>query len=287
MEKKIFACDFDGTLYSDSHTISSEDLVTLEKLGNIGVTRVIATGRNLYSIINKIPSNFPIDYLVFSSGAGIMEWKTKKIITSISLDRKQISDVLSVLLNKELDFMLHKTVPDNHFFYSRKATGETENRASSDFEERKSFYRDFDLGWSREGESLKEGSQFVIIVPSGNLPHSEVFISLKEEFSFCENLKIIRSTSPIDKKSMWVEIFQKGVSKALGLKTIADLNGISYSKVGAVGNDFNDLDMLRWAGASYVVENSPPELTRDFKVVKSNNESGVSHAVELWLENRG
>ena len=54
----------------------------------------------------------------------------------------------------------------------------------------------------------------------------------------------------------------------------------------AVGNDYNDLDLLRWAARSFVVKDSPIELLSLFPVVQSGDESDFSEAVALWQEER-
>jgi len=50
----------------------------------------------------------------------------------------------------------------------------------------------------------------------------------------------------------------------------------------AVGNDYNDLDLLRWAAKSFVVNNAPGELLARFPAVRSGDESDFSEAVALW-----
>ena len=51
----------------------------------------------------------------------------------------------------------------------------------------------------------------------------------------------------------------------------------------AVGNDYNDVDMLSWAGQGFITANSPEELKKQYINVPSNNEDGFTKAVELWL----
>jgi hydroxymethylpyrimidine pyrophosphatase-like HAD family hydrolase len=51
----------------------------------------------------------------------------------------------------------------------------------------------------------------------------------------------------------------------------------------AIGNDYNDMDLLSWAKTSFVVSNAPAELKNLFPSVASHNECGFTHAVEKWL----
>lgn len=275
----MIVTDFDGTLFSDSHSFNDKDLETLRHLGEKGILRVIATGRSLFSANKVIPPDFPIDYLVFSSGAGIMEWKSREIISIFSLGRSQIKAASEILISGAFNFMLHKKIPDNHFFYYCRHTGEDD-----DFERRCRLYTGYSMEWDDNAvAAMEEACQFVVIIPYSDYSDPLVrFSILKKALDEQGNLHIIRATSPIDKKTLWIEIFPAGVSKAHAVKTIADIKGIDYKYIAAVGNDFNDLDMLRWVKNSFIVENAPLELKNEFVNVRSNNDCGFTEAVEKW-----
>lgn len=282
----IIATDFDGTLYTDSRTISKNDFDTFCNLGKLNVTRIIATGRSIYSAFKVIPQDFPIDFLVFSSGAGIMEWKNKKVIKSHYLENSQIKTIVNILKQNNFDFMLHKEIPDNHYFYYYKSLKRI--TPTDDFDARCSIYSQFaaelDLAKALD---MKKASQFVVIFSGISVEdHQQIYLDVKEKLKNVEGIYAIRATSPIDKKSLWIEIFNQEVSKAKAIKTVADMLSESYNNIAAVGNDFNDYDMLKFASSGYVVANSAEELKKEFVVVKSNNESGFSNAVELFLKNK-
>ena len=88
--------DLDGTLLNDKREVSSEDYSTLLMLGEKNVPRVIATGRSLYSVSRVLPDDFPVDYLVFSSGAGCLEWKSRDLVFRHSLCREDVVKIFSI-----------------------------------------------------------------------------------------------------------------------------------------------------------------------------------------------
>ena len=281
----IFVTDFDGTLYRDDHTISSVDFETFKKLGALNIKRVIATGRTLYSALKVIPQQFPIDYLIFSSGAGVMEWETRTIIKSYSLNKTQVEKTVKILKENRCDFMLHKKIPDNHYFYYYKSPANKSSAGESDFDKRCDAYSDFCSELDDEATGVEEACQFVVVIPPDPvLSPTEKYEELKEKLKKTGGLHIIRATSPIDKKTLWVEIFPEVVSKAHGIKIIADILSSNYNSIVAVGNDFNDLDMLRWVKNAFVVENAPVEIKKGFVTVKSNNENGFTDAVNKYLD---
>jgi HAD superfamily hydrolase (TIGR01484 family) len=77
---KIVFSDLDGTLLNNSHILSQVNRKTLMELKKRGIIRVVATGRSLFSAQKVMDLDFPIDYLIFSSGAGIMNWHNQESI---------------------------------------------------------------------------------------------------------------------------------------------------------------------------------------------------------------
>ena len=86
---KAIITDLDGTILPQGENISPSTRHTLEQLGKEGIVRVIATGRTLFAARKFLPDDFPIDYLVFSSGAGIMRWEDKKILAAHHLQPEE------------------------------------------------------------------------------------------------------------------------------------------------------------------------------------------------------
>ena len=75
---KLVATDLDGTFLKNDRTISSNNMEALHKLGDKDIMRVAATGRNLEKVKQVLNNHVPFDFVVFSSGAGVFNWKEKK-----------------------------------------------------------------------------------------------------------------------------------------------------------------------------------------------------------------
>jgi HAD superfamily hydrolase (TIGR01484 family) len=263
--------DLDGTLAGPGGFFSGETLAVLARLGEDGVCRVVATGRTLHGASRALGERFPIDYLIFSSGAGILDWKTRAVLNTFHLQRPEIMRTIEVLQWRRADYMLHHPIPDTHHFYYL-ATGEK----NPDFERRCERYGELAVPLP-DSLPLQQATQFVAIAR----PSQEASLQKHLEMDLPE-LKIIRATSPLDGKSLWLEIFPPQVSKARAAHWLAEREGVDPKAVLGVGNDYNDLDLLRWAGTAFVVGNSPEELQREFSTVASNDAGGFIAAVSKW-----
>lgn len=270
MKTKIIFIDLDGTLLGTNRKVSERNLAALHNAGDSGIIRVIATGRSLFSFRKVIANDFPIDYLIFSSGAGVMDWKSQEIIYEEHLTDEQTAFATDLLLEEEADFMIQAAIPDNHYFlYYGKGDG------NPDFHSRIAVYEKYaellKLPWKAE-----RSSQLLAVLPKGKEGDYEM---LKAKLP---DLKVIRATSPLDGESAWIEIFPAHVSKGHTAQWLCDYLKLDQNSSLAIGNDYNDYDMLEWAENSYVVQNAPQELLDEYEIVPANDDDGVAVVLESY-----
>ena len=270
--KGMVVTDLDGTLFQKNHRISERNYRTLLELGERGIIRVIATGRHLFSAHKVLSFDFPIDFLVFSSGAGILAWPQQELLFSVSMSQEEVSLAFDSLSRRSLDFMVHRPIPDNQYF-----TFFPTGQRNPDFEARCKLYENFATPGRQQQPPIGEACQLVAIEP-----HFRKLSHYAEIRGELDELTVIRTTSPLDGRSRWIEIFAKEVSKAQASIRIAQTLGVREEAVMAIGNDYNDLDLLRWAARSFVVNDAPEELLALFPKVSSGDESDFSEAVSLW-----
>jgi Cof subfamily protein (haloacid dehalogenase superfamily) len=80
-----------------------------------------------------------------------------------------------------------------------------------------------------------------------------------------------------------VDICAGGTTKATGLAAVASLLGIDRTAVMAVGDNYNDRDMLEWAGVGVVMANAAPGLhTAGLEHTTSNDQAGLAAAIRRF-----
>ncbi len=269
----LFIMDFDGTLLRSDRTISAEDLEALRHLGEQGIVRTIATGRSLFSF-NTVPiSDLPMDFVIFSTGAGVLQCMGEKIIRKASLESLEVTRASEVLKAHGLDFMIHRTIPENHMFAYYRT-----NRQNDDFDRRLGLYRRHSAVLTETPNGFGPATQLLAIVAPRD--GARVLTAIRNAlFDF----NVIQTTSPLDGESTWIEIFPSAVSKSQTAAWLAEELQIEKPKIVSIGNDYNDLDLLEWTSSSYVVDNAPADLKNRFATVASNNNSGVAEAARRWL----
>ena len=281
----LVATDLDGTLLGPDHALGPRDAEALRALGRAGVVRVVATGRSLHSAERVLDRAFPIDYLVVSSGAGILDWRSRRILSERRFEARGARRVAEVFTRFGVDFMAHSPVPDDHRFRFVRARA-----ANPDFEQRVGRYGEFATPWdegeatgsSRDGvDGTREACQFVAILLPGEIALFERLRAALPGFP------VVRATSPLDGRSIWAEVRPPGVGKAAAVAWLAARHRLDREGTAAVGNDYNDSELLQWSANAFVVGNATPELRERFRAVSPNDAGGFSDVVEAVRRDGG
>jgi HAD superfamily hydrolase (TIGR01484 family) len=82
----------------------------------------------------------------------------------------------------------------------------------------------------------------------------------------------------------WLDLTPVGVTKASGLRYVADQLGLSAADVLAIGDGRNDIEMLRWAGRGVAMGQAVEEvLDAADAVTESVADEGVAVELRLWF----
>ncbi|MGE4586855.1 MAG: HAD-IIB family hydrolase [Mangrovibacterium sp.] len=274
----LVATDLDGTLLRNDKTVSRDDVDMLHELGRNQIIRVVATGRNYGKVREVIPEEVPFDYVAFSSGAGIFDCTTRRLLYARNIAQETVARLIVWMKEKGLNFFLFREVPENDYswYYRGKNNCEEFDRY---YESHRSVTEPLPQGvWNRGA------SQFLVLFRDAGQ-----FLELKEELEIhFDELKILRASSPLETGYTWMEIFHREVSKGHALRFLCEHLNLPREATLGIGNDYNDLDMLDFTGYSYLVSNSPGELKERYLPAPGNEENAFSvclrkHFVTLFF----
>ncbi|MGA7831449.1 MAG: HAD-IIB family hydrolase [Terracidiphilus sp.] len=110
---------------------------------------------------------------------------------------------------------------------------------------------------------------------------AEQAVKASEWSSLCA---CVRTEYPARDMSI-LDLLPAGVSKASALKSLAARLGVDRKQVMAIGDNWNDVEMLEWAGQGVMMGNAEAELrtlakTRGWKLAPTNSEDGVAAVLE-------
>jgi hydroxymethylpyrimidine pyrophosphatase-like HAD family hydrolase len=98
-----------------------------------------------------------------------------------------------------------------------------------------------------------------------------------------EDITVLRTEYEARDLSM-VDVLNQGCSKGHALQRWAHHRGIPREEVMAIGDNYNDIEMLAFAGVPFIMGNAAEELRREgWIVTRSNDQNGVAAAIEQVL----
>jgi hydroxymethylpyrimidine pyrophosphatase-like HAD family hydrolase len=104
------------------------------------------------------------------------------------------------------------------------------------------------------------------------------------EASFLDEISILRTQ--YDYRDLCIlDILNRDCTKGHALRRWAERHDIPRQQIMAIGDNYNDLEMLEFAGLPFIMENASEELKQNgWRVTASNAESGVAAALEEVLQ---
>jgi hydroxymethylpyrimidine pyrophosphatase-like HAD family hydrolase len=115
---------------------------------------------------------------------------------------------------------------------------------------------------------------------------AELALKSSQWSTACES---VRTEYPARDLSI-LDLLPQGVSKGWALERLAARLGIDRRETMAIGDNWNDVDMLEWAGQAVMMGNAAQELRtmakmRGWKQAPPNDQDGVAHVLEAaWAK---
>lgn len=275
LKYKIIAVDMDGTLLDDDKHISDYNLKMIEKAVSLGVKFVIASGRlpcGLKFYEATVAKNQPM--LCCNGGLILDEYRNS--IYSNFLSREALLKIIYVL----------RTDKDTYYhFYSDDSI--FSEHFGHEVERFYKFNNTVDRKYRIEIRLIPDAKQYIektnievnkIVVIDEDLSYLK---SLRERIESIEGVEVTKSN--IDN----IEINSEGTNKGTGLKLLAEHYGISIEECIAVGNDENDISMIKCAGLGVAVQNARDYIkeTADFITERDNNNGAIGEVIEKFILN--
>lgn len=270
---KLIACDMDGTLLDSNKSIPKINVEAVKKLKDAGIFFVIATGRH-DSMIKPYLDDLHIEMPVIScNGALVREPFHNKMFSSTPITKKQMLIMAEICREHGADYHIyaHDTIFGEQkinkmlYYFERNKTLPEREQVKLHISE---DYKDFIMGTEEE---------FYKILVVTDVP--EILKKVDDEIYEKTGIKSSQSDFNL------FDIMQKGITKAGALKALTEKLGIKQEETAAIGDQTNDLDMIKWAGTGIAVANAIPVVKEaaQFVTEKSNGEGGVAEAIEKLL----
>lgn len=284
---KLIAIDLDGTLLNSYGEVSIENKNAIKKACEQGIYVVLCSGRicnSVENIANEVGAN---QYLIGGNGTIVYDIANGKTL-------------YNKYMTKDLVLKLIKICEENSIYYSIFAENSI---VASSLKYNVLFYNNENSKKTSEKktkinivqniyEYIKESSfnEFskITICDSNKVIFNGIIKKIREnkkievlDVAHLSNKKIKNGTEVEEIAYYYTEITNKNVNKWTAINSLIDYLGIKKEEVMAIGDNANDIEMIKNAGLGVAMGNSAPNVKKCSDIiVETNDENGVAHAIE-------
>lgn len=275
MKYKLIAIDIDGTLLNSNSEITPATINAIQRAHQAGITVVISTGRRFYSA-KPIVENLSLDIFVSCHNGVLLKRLDGEVLYYLPLECDTAKKAIKCVKETgEFPIVYHGHQDAADIFIEN-----LHDNVSQRIVDYISNHMEFVTTYQNlESQLEKDVLEIVSIVSRKRV--DKVYKHLRERLN--SSAEIIRWL-PSDGSVGFLEIAHRKTSKAEPLKHLSKKLGIKREEIIAIGDNFNDMGMLQYAGLPIVMDNAPEELKKmGFSVTLSNDEDGIAEVIEKFI----
>ena len=271
---KIIACDLDETLISRDRSISKENIEAIQRAKQAGVRFVPATGRGYNSVRNELKTlglyDLENEYVISYNGGAITENKDERVLHFQGITFKEAQDLYIRGLSYD-HICIHIYTPDQVWvrnFYPEEVEYLACRQPCTE------IFGD-DIDFLKVKEIVKA-------------------IYMNTDYDYLRKIQsqITDLTMDLDvsfSSNRYMEFNRKGVSKGKGLHKLADLLGVDIRDTIAIGDNYNDLSMIKQAGLGVGVANTVEAMKKecDYITKADCDHSAIAEVINRFIFNEG
>ncbi len=260
MRYRLIAIDVDGTLLNDQYELPPRTVETINRSLDY-CHLVLCTGRSLFST-KPLLRHFKKPIPLIGDNGGTLWLPEKGIFEQSTLSRQVVEEVL--LFSRQHGLHIDFTTGDG--IYVEKLN-----------ERLASIYRKY-FAEPKQVHDLLQLDQLPVKITISGAPEQidQAYPAIIGRFS--GKAQFFRSGP------YFIDCLGKGVNKGTALMKVASIFGVDIRQTIAIGNYFNDLEMLHLAGLGVAVANAPEEVRGQADLVTdSNNHEGVRKVLEQFI----
>ena len=273
---RLIAIDIDGTLLDSSVQISPANLQVLRRAHEAGIEIVLGTGRR-HMFAMPVAESLGFDLWLISSNGAVTRSTRGEVFHQDLLPK----DTAIQLCQHMLDFRNHMVI-----------TFDREGLGAIVCESHEHLYGVIQRWMEKNAPYIQYVSPIEKALTEDPIQAMfcgpiELMQSVQERLLTCDlatRITVLRTQYDHRNLSI-IDILNAGCSKGHALERWARYRGIDRSEVMAIGDNYNDIEMLTFAGHPVIMGNASEDLKQNgWTITLHNDDSGVAAAIEQVLD---
>jgi hypothetical protein len=284
---RLVAIDMDGTLLPNyEQSVSQRNARALRAAQQAGITVAIATGRRMaYTLPLLEGLGLRADTPLITSNGAVIRTLDGQLIDQAHLEARIARGLCgllrpfgAVVFTFDRPGRAELVLEDLEQVHGRISLWVETNRNAIE------VFKPLELALN-DGDDPIQG---MVAGYVSRMKEAERVLKASEWSASCE---CVRTEYPARDVSI-LDLLPRGISKGWALEDLAGRLGVSRSQTMAIGDNWNDVDMLEWAGQGVIMGNAARELRtmakmRGWKQAPPNDQDGVAIVLEAALKKQG
>jgi Cof subfamily protein (haloacid dehalogenase superfamily) len=274
---RLLAIDIDGTLLNSQFHINQADIAALRRAHELGIEVMLVTGRR-HTFALPMAEQLGFDLWLISSNGAVTRSLHGESFHRDLLPVQKCRDLCSAMR----DFRGNMVI-----------TFDKESKGALALER----MDELTTSIQRWLEKNMQYIEFVVPIENalvtdpvqamfcGTIARMREAIDQLESSGLMQNVTVLRTEYPLRDLTI-VDVLNRDCSKGHAVARWAAHRGITREQVMAIGDNYNDVEMLAFAGLPFIMGNASEELrSRGWPVTLSNDQCGVAAAIGRVLDN--
>ncbi len=269
---RLLALDIDGTLLSPTFQISAADLAALRRAHAAGVEVVLGTGRR-HHFAMPVAEALGFDLWLISSNGAVTKSTRGELFHCDPLPAAVARSFVAHMTDFRPNMVLTFDVEGHGALVIESP--DALNGSIQRWMEKNAAYIQAVI--PIENALVVDPIQVMLCGPIARMKLAEAHLGRAD---FIEQTTVLKTQYDARDLCM-LDVLTKDCSKGHALKRWAAHRGFEREEVMAIGDNYNDLEMLEFAGIPYIMGNASEDLKcNSFRVTRGNDQSGVAAALE-------
>lgn len=287
---KLITIDLDGTLLNRYGEVTEYTKDIIKKTTNKGVLVVLASGRISESVLTIAEEIGADKYYISGNGSVLYDMQKDEILYENYLTKEKVLEIIELCDKNSIYYniytenaVLAKSLNYNVAFYNYENTKKSSDKKTdiNIVEDMYNYIKNSNLN-----KFLK-----ITICDENKIVFSSILRKIKNisdidvlEVSHMSQKKIKTGTKEVEVGYFYTEVSSKNVDKWFAIEKVMELENIKKEEVMALGDNNNDIVMIKNAGLGVAMGHSNEQVKKvaDYITV-DNNEDGVAKAIERYV----
>jgi Cof subfamily protein (haloacid dehalogenase superfamily) len=272
---RLLAVDIDGTLLNPQFRISDTDLAAMRRAHEEGVEITLVTGRR-HSFALPIAQQLGFDFWLISSNGAVTRSLAGETFHRDLLPAETCRKLCGAMREFRGNTVLTFDIEEKGALVLEHMDELNENIQR--WLEKNLQFIDFVI--PIEDSLTRDPVQAMFC---GSILRMRQALTTLEASGLDKEITVLRTEYPA-RDLLMIDVLNRECSKGHAVQRWAEHRGIPREQVMAIGDNYNDIEMLAFAGVPFIMGNAAAELHRDgWTVTLPNDQNGVAAAIEQAL----